>query len=60
MIFGEFRKRVDCAWTAHISYMEIYNESGFDLLDQNTATKALSDLPRARPPSGTLRKTVFR
>ena len=33
MIFAEFRNRSDCSWSAHVSYMEIYNEQGFDLLN---------------------------
>ena len=30
-----------------ISYLEIYNESGYDLLDPSHDTKALEDLPKA-------------
>ncbi|KAJ8604878.1 hypothetical protein CTAYLR_010413 [Chrysophaeum taylorii] len=48
MIFREFRTRSDAAWTAHISYMEIYNEQGFDLLDPSHDFKGLQDLPRVR------------
>lgn len=35
MIFREFRERSDVKWAAHISYMEIYNEQGYDLLEEN-------------------------
>jgi len=28
--------------------MEIYNESGYDLLDENHATKSLFDLPKVK------------
>ena len=45
MIFQEFRRRSDCSWSAHVSYMEIYNEQGFDLLNESAATKSL---PRVR------------
>ena len=31
-----------------VSYLEIYNESGFDLLDPSHETKALEDLPKVR------------
>jgi hypothetical protein len=29
-----------------LSYIEIYNDEGYDLLDENHTTKQLSDLPR--------------
>ena len=32
----------------NISYLEIYNDSGYDLLDENHATKSLFDLPKVR------------
>ena len=46
MIFQEFDNRSDYQFTCHISYLEIYNEAGFDLLDPSHETKALEDLPR--------------
>ena len=48
MIFQAFRERSDCSWSAHVSYMEIYNEQGFDLLNESSGAKALQDLPRVR------------
>ena len=30
----------------HISYLEIYNEVGYDLLDPNREVQMLEDLPR--------------
>ena len=48
MIFQAFRDRSDCSWSAHVSYMEIYNEQGFDLLDPSHETKQLTDLPRVK------------
>lgn len=30
----------------HISYLEIYNEAGYDLLDPEREIKRLEDLPR--------------
>jgi len=32
-----------------VSYIEIYNNDGFDLLDENHSTKQLSDLPKVIP-----------
>jgi kinesin family protein 6/9 len=32
----------------NVSYLEIYNDSGYDLLDENHATKSLFDLPKVR------------
>mmetsp|Transcript_7414 Transcript_7414/g.19382 ORF Transcript_7414/g.19382 Transcript_7414/m.19382 type:complete len:741 (-) Transcript_7414:23-2245(-) len=48
MIFQAFRERSDCSWSAHVSYMEIYNEQGFDLLNESSGAKNLQDLPRVR------------
>ena len=48
MIFRAFRERSDCSGAAHVSYMEIYNEQGFDLLNESSGAKALQDLPRVR------------
>ena len=47
-IFAAFRERADAQWTAHVSYLELYNEQGFDLLDPSHDTKALEDLPRVK------------
>ena len=30
----------------HVSYLEIYNETGFDLLDPDREVKAMEDLPQ--------------
>ena len=48
MIFKEFASNPSTQYSCHISYLEIYNESGFDLLDPSHETKALEDLPRVR------------
>ena len=48
MIFQAFRDRSDCSRSAHVSYMEIYNEQGFDLLNESSGAKNLQDLPRVR------------
>ena len=46
MIFNEFRKRTNVQCKAFISYLEIYNDTGYDLLDPSHETKALEDLPK--------------
>lgn len=45
MLFKEFRSRTDMQYKVYISYLEIYNEQGYDLLDP-TESKALEDLPK--------------
>ena len=47
-LFSEFRRRSDYSYQMHVSYLEIYNESGYDLLDPSLEdnAKALEDLPR--------------
>ena len=32
-------------YTTHVSYLEIYNENGYDLLDPNHEAAKLEDLP---------------
>ncbi|ORX58423.1 kinesin-domain-containing protein [Piromyces finnis] len=45
-IFKEIQKRTDCEYSINISYLEIYNESGYDLLDSSREAKKLEDLPK--------------
>lgn len=45
-IFNEFRTRTDVSCKAYVSYLEIYNEQGFDLLDPSHDSKCLEDLPK--------------
>ncbi|KAI9206079.1 kinesin family member 6 [Polychytrium aggregatum] len=45
-IFSEIKKRTDCHYEVSISYLEIYNESGYDLLDSSRDAKKLEDLPK--------------
>jgi kinesin family member 6/9 len=33
---------------AYVSYLELYNEQGYDLLDPSHDTKALEDLPKVK------------
>eukprot|EP01016_Furgasonia_blochmanni_P018370 TRINITY_DN20886_c0_g1_i1.p1 TRINITY_DN20886_c0_g1~~TRINITY_DN20886_c0_g1_i1.p1 ORF type:complete len:328 (+),score=82.67 TRINITY_DN20886_c0_g1_i1:64-1047(+) len=48
-VFSETAKRKDCFFEISISYLEIYNDDGYDLLDENHTTKNLSDLPKVQP-----------
>lgn len=52
MIYKEFRERAnDWSWQAHISYMEIYNEQGYDLLTESNnkgGSSNLHDLPKVK------------
>jgi kinesin family protein 6/9 len=32
----------------NVSYLEIYNDYGYDLLDENHGTKSLFDLPKVQ------------
>ncbi|CAH8430024.1 unnamed protein product [Schistosoma turkestanicum] len=47
-LFDHFEKDLSSEYTLKISYMEIYNEIGYDLLDSrhNNITTKLEDLPR--------------
>lgn len=45
-IFAAAKDRSDTKFTIYISYLEIYNEAGYDLLDPSQETKALEELPR--------------
>lgn len=38
-------KRSDFTHALHVSYMEIYNSSAYDLLDPSRDIKEMSDLP---------------
>jgi kinesin family protein 6/9 len=45
-IFGRIKKTTTHQHKVNVSYLEIYNNSGYDLLDENHASKNLSDLPK--------------
>ncbi|XP_051880813.1 kinesin-like protein KIF6 [Pristis pectinata] len=45
-MFGEFQKDSSKVYTTHISYLEIYNECGYDLLDPRHEASKLEDLPK--------------
>ncbi|XP_036271250.1 kinesin-like protein KIF6 [Pipistrellus kuhlii] len=45
-IFEELQKDSSKIYTTHISYLEIYNECGYDLLDPRHEASSLEDLPK--------------
>ncbi|KAF4013362.1 hypothetical protein G4228_005014 [Cervus hanglu yarkandensis] len=45
-IFEQLRKDSSKIYTTHISYLEIYNECGYDLLDPRHEASSLEDLPK--------------
>ncbi|XP_028848308.1 kinesin-like protein KIF6 isoform X2 [Denticeps clupeoides] len=45
-LYQHFSQDSTMAYTIHISYLEIYNEMGFDLLDPKHEASRLEDLPR--------------
>ncbi|XP_075060522.1 kinesin-like protein KIF6 [Mixophyes fleayi] len=44
-IFEQFQKDSSKVYSVHISYLEIYNECGYDLLDPRHEASKLEDLP---------------
>ena len=38
-IFNEIRQKTDTSYKVLISYLEIYNDQGYDLLDENHSSK---------------------
>lgn len=45
-LFEQFGKRTDRLFEAKVSYLEIYNEVGFDLLDPDHEITKMEDLPK--------------
>ncbi|XP_013392531.1 kinesin-like protein KIF6, partial [Lingula anatina] len=45
-IFEQFEKNPGFEHSTHISYLEIYNENGYDLLDPKHEVAKLEDLPK--------------
>lgn len=48
-IFQEANRRTDSDFNIHISYLEIYNNDGYDLLSEDHSSKQLTDLPKVVP-----------
>ncbi|KAM6085070.1 kinesin-like protein KIF6 isoform 2-T2 [Theristicus caerulescens] len=45
-IFDQLQKDSSKVYTTHVSYLEIYNECGYDLLDPRHEASRLEDLPK--------------
>lgn len=45
LIFEEVAKRTDYEWSVRISYLQIYNDKGQDLLNRGKDARTLDDLP---------------
>ena len=45
-IFAKLNEQTDTQFEVRVSYLEIYNEAGYDLLDPSHETKGLDDLPK--------------
>ncbi|NWU93888.1 KIF6 protein, partial [Upupa epops] len=45
-IFNQLQKDRSKVYTTHVSYLEIYNECGYDLLDPRHEASRLEDLPK--------------
>ncbi|KAG5265447.1 hypothetical protein AALO_G00242590 [Alosa alosa] len=45
-LYQHFSQDKSMVYTTHISYLEIYNEMGFDLLDPRQEASTLEDLPK--------------
>ncbi|XP_010180813.1 PREDICTED: kinesin-like protein KIF6, partial [Mesitornis unicolor] len=45
-IFDQLQKDRSKVYTTHVSYLEIYNECGYDLLDPRHKSSRLEDLPK--------------
>jgi kinesin family protein 6/9 len=48
-IFSEVNRRTDHIFNISVSYLEIYNNDGYDLLSEDHTHKELSDLPKVVP-----------
>ncbi|CAG9334654.1 unnamed protein product [Blepharisma stoltei] len=45
-IFSEMRRKTDANYRVSISYLEIYNDDGYDLLYEDQSARNLHDLPK--------------
>eukprot|EP00794_Sanderia_malayensis_P020071 gene20071-22040_t len=45
-IFAQYEMNSSYEYTTHVSYLEIYNENGYDLLDPRHEATKLEDLPK--------------
>jgi len=47
-IFSTIRRETSSSYKVNLSYLEIYNNKGYDLLDENHGSKSLYELPKVR------------
>lgn len=59
-IFTELNKQTAYTFQVHISYLELYNETGYDLLDPEREVKGMEDLPQVYIMEDDDGKTHFR
>lgn len=45
MIYDQIAQRNDCTWSLGITYLQVYNDKGQDLLNHGKDARALEDLP---------------
>jgi kinesin family protein 6/9 len=45
LIYDEVARRSECQWTISISYLQIYNDKGQDLLNRGVDARTLEELP---------------
>ncbi|XP_046848638.1 kinesin-like protein KIF6 isoform X2 [Xenia sp. Carnegie-2017] len=45
-MFECFKRNPEYVYTSHVSYLEVYNENGYDLLDPKHEASKLEDLPK--------------
>lgn len=60
MLFNEIRTRTDVQFNAYVSYLELYNEQGYDLLTSSHDTAKMEDLPKVCFVFMYLARTYFR
>jgi len=46
LIYEELKKQTAVEWTTRVSYLQIYNEKGSDLLNSGQDAKSIDELPR--------------
>ena len=47
-IFSHIKNTTTHTFKINVSYLEIYNGNGYDLLDENHASKSIFDLPKVQ------------
>ena len=47
----------DCEFSTQVSYLEVYNENGYDLLDPRNDIRQMEDLPKVLLPQTPFRRS---